>query len=82
MEKVHDNMTDAFDNIAKEAEKLTPWALMTAGTKVSHPLKGQQKLESDYYIRISAKPFCISFQVSVMVHRRERGASQFYDSQS
>ncbi len=28
-------MADAFDNIAKEAEKLTPWALMTAGTKVT-----------------------------------------------
>ncbi|CAL8463750.1 g3284 [Coccomyxa elongata] len=33
VEEVHDNMADAFDNIAKEAEKLTPWALMTAGTK-------------------------------------------------
>ncbi|KAK9917814.1 hypothetical protein WJX75_008544 [Coccomyxa subellipsoidea] len=33
VEKVHDNMVGAFDNFAKEAEKYTPLALMSAGTK-------------------------------------------------
>ena len=46
VEKVHDNMVGAFDNIAKEAEKYTPLALMSAGTKVSHfsaPFSGKDR---------------------------------------